>query len=73
MILSRKELARIKLENLKMGYSAFTDSEEIASIMKRQINTLDMPIHIDQTTLGCWFIPERTTHEACPENSFTSG
>lgn len=63
MIMNRKELARIKLENLKKGYSAFTDSEEIAKILKGQVSTLDIPIHIDQTTLGCWFIPEKISKE----------
>lgn len=60
MILNRKELARIKLENLKKGYCAFTDSEEIATLMKRHLTTLDVPVHIDHTTLGYWFIPEKT-------------
>lgn len=63
MIMNRKELARIKLENLRNGYSAFTDSEEIANILKRQLTTLDIPIHIDQTTLGYWFIPEKMAEE----------
>lgn len=63
MIMNRKELARIKLENIKKGYSAFTDSEEIANILKRHVNTLDISVHIDQTALGCWFIPEKVAEE----------
>lgn len=63
MIMNRKELARIKFENLKNGYSAFTDSEEIANILKGQLTNLSIPIHIDQTALGYWFIPESVAEE----------
>lgn len=58
--MNRKKLAKIKLENLKKGYSAFTDSDEIASLLKRELTTLDVPVHIDHTTVGYWFIPDKS-------------
>lgn len=63
MIINRKALARDKVEKLKNGYSAFTDSQEVAELVEKEIAELNMAVHIDRTSLGCWFIPEKPITE----------
>ncbi|RAL26848.1 hypothetical protein [Thermoflavimicrobium daqui] len=58
MIISRKHLAKEKLNKLKDGYSAYAETAEVASYIEKELSNLDMMVHIDRTPLGCWFIPE---------------
>ncbi|MFC7442836.1 hypothetical protein [Laceyella putida] len=58
MIINRKEMARAKLEKLKNGYSAFAETKEVADIIEKELKKLDIPVHIDRTEHGCWFIPQ---------------
>ncbi|WP_149453303.1 hypothetical protein [Pasteuria penetrans] len=67
MIINRKRIAREKIERLKRGYSAFTESEEIATRIERELSKIPLEVHIDRTPLGCWFIPE--THQTTDTNS----
>ncbi|AUS08218.1 hypothetical protein C1X05_04815 [Laceyella sacchari] len=60
MIINRKEMARAKLEKLKNGYSAFAETQEVAEFIEKELEKLDLPVHIDRTEHGCWFIPEQS-------------
>lgn len=64
MIISRRALARAKLEKLKQGYSVYTEIDEIAQYIEKELDTIDFPVHVDRTDLGCWFIPDTTDHKA---------
>ncbi|GGK11399.1 hypothetical protein GCM10010965_00350 [Caldalkalibacillus thermarum] len=57
MVISRKHLAKAKLEQLKNGYSAYTESTEVAFHLEREIKKHSLRVHIDRTPLGSWFIP----------------
>ncbi|PRZ16067.1 MULTISPECIES: hypothetical protein [Laceyella] len=60
MIINRKEMARAKLEKLKNGYSAFAETQEVAEFIEKELEKLDLHVHIDRTEHGCWFIPEQS-------------
>ncbi|MCT8137389.1 hypothetical protein H1D32_06290 [Anaerobacillus sp. CMMVII] len=59
MIISRKKLARSKIEQIKAGYSAYTESKEVASYMKKELEKLGIPVHEDATDVGYWFTPQK--------------
>ncbi|MBD1373899.1 hypothetical protein IC620_16260 [Hazenella sp. IB182357] len=58
MIINRKTLAKSKVDNLKNGYSAFAESQEVAELIEKELVELNMDVHVDRTSIGCWFIPE---------------
>lgn len=60
MIISRKKLAKAKLENIKRGYSAFAETEEVAKWLEKEIQTHNLKVDIDRTSVGCWFVPKKT-------------
>lgn len=60
MIINRKILAKEKVENLKRGYSAYAETDELARIIEKELAHLDIPVFIDRTPFGWWFIPEKT-------------
>lgn len=59
MIISRKKLARLKIEQIKAGYSAFTESKEVALYMKKELEKLGISVYEDVTDMGFWFIPQK--------------
>jgi hypothetical protein len=59
MIINRKTLAKEKLESLKRGYSAYAETEEVARLIERGLAHLNVPVYIDRTPIGWWFIPEK--------------
>lgn len=67
MIISRKRLAREKLEKLKNGYSVYTETEEVASYIEKELTNLGKKVLIDRTPIGCWFIPEERLEDTNSE------
>ncbi|WP_085523111.1 hypothetical protein [Tuberibacillus sp. Marseille-P3662] len=59
MIISRRHTAKEKVNMIEEGQGAFTESMEVARLMKREIRKRDLNVHVDQTSLGSWFIPEQ--------------
>lgn len=59
MIINRREMARAKLEKLKKGYSAFAETKELVDLIEKEIEKLEIPVYIDRTEHGCWFIPKK--------------
>ncbi|MED0678166.1 hypothetical protein [Aneurinibacillus thermoaerophilus] len=69
MVISRREMARAKVEKLKKGFSAFSETQEITELMERYIKEEKLNVHVDKTSLGCWFIPaDGTEHETRPHS-----
>ncbi|OYD08422.1 hypothetical protein [Paludifilum halophilum] len=58
MIISRRQLARAKVEKLKRGYSAYAETREVSQMIEKKLDEMDLSVHIDRTPIGCWFIPE---------------
>jgi hypothetical protein len=63
MIISRKAIAKAKIEKLKNGYSAYAETREVADLIEKEIAAMNMEVHIDRTSIGCWFIPGETKAE----------
>ncbi|OIJ12406.1 hypothetical protein BKP37_13275 [Anaerobacillus alkalilacustris] len=59
MIISRRKLARLKVEQIKSGYSAYTESKEIAFYIKKELEKLGISVFEDVTNIGFWFIPQK--------------
>lgn len=59
MIISRKQMARAKVEKLRNGYSAFAETKEVAELIKKELTERNIDVHEDVTELGSWFIPVR--------------
>lgn len=57
MVINRREMARAKVEKLKNGFSAFSETQEVTELMERYIKEENLDVHVDKTSLGCWFIP----------------
>ncbi|MBN6188001.1 hypothetical protein JQN58_14090 [Aneurinibacillus sp. BA2021] len=57
MVISRREMARAKVEKLKNGFSAFSETQEVTDLIERYIKEENLAVHVDKTSLGCWFIP----------------
>jgi hypothetical protein len=59
LIISHKKLARLKVEQIKAGYSAFTESKEVAFYVKKELEKLGINVYEDVTNIGFWFIPQK--------------
>jgi hypothetical protein len=57
MIINRREIAKAKLQLLEEGFSAYTDSQEVARLLKRELKKRNMEAIEDQTSIGYWFYP----------------
>lgn len=64
MIISPREEARAKVEQLKNGLSAFSETQEITELIERYIKEEHLNVLIDRTSLGCWFIPATKANES---------
>lgn len=58
MIISRKEMAKAKVEKLKRGYSAYAETKEVADLIEKELALLAFPVTVEKTSIGYWFIPE---------------
>ena len=49
MIMNRHALAKDKVEKLKLGYSTFAESKEVATLIEQEINALQLNVYIHKT------------------------
>lgn len=64
MVINRKEMAKAKIEQLKSGFSAFAETIEVADLIEKELQSLNLNVHIDRTPMGSWFIPVPDHEEA---------
>ncbi|MCF6094625.1 hypothetical protein L1765_11700 [Microaerobacter geothermalis] len=57
MVINQKAIARAKVEKLKNGFSAFTETAAVTELVEKEVNKLGLRVHVDKTSKGCWFIP----------------
>ncbi|WP_188206413.1 hypothetical protein [Alkalibacillus aidingensis] len=57
-VVQKQRMANQKLDQLLNGYSAYAETDELIRLMRRRINSHNLDIHVDQTDIGCWFIPK---------------
>ncbi|SDW97243.1 hypothetical protein SAMN05444487_10878 [Marininema mesophilum] len=74
MIINRKQLAKAKIEKLKRGYSAYAESKEVAQLIEKELGRLNLPVFIDRTAIGYWFIPkgQGDSHRQSPPDQMES-
>jgi hypothetical protein len=58
-IINRRKIVQEKLDLIQAGYSAYAESFEIANLLKKEIQALNLQVHEDITNVGSWFIPEK--------------
>ncbi|WP_407269032.1 hypothetical protein [Radiobacillus sp. PE A8.2] len=58
-ILSQTKMVEEKVNRLIQGYSAYSESEAVIRLIKREIHRLQIPVIIDHAENGCWFIPDQ--------------
>ncbi|MCY9420318.1 hypothetical protein [Bacillus paralicheniformis] len=57
-IYSYHQLARDKVNRKALGYSAYAETESLASLIKRELRAQNIHVYEDVTDIGSWFIPE---------------
>ncbi|PTM58061.1 hypothetical protein [Desmospora activa] len=75
MIISRRQLAKAKVEKLKNGFSAYAETQEVAQLVQKELDAIGIPVYVDHTSIGYWFIPENPGEfpdATCPPESFDS-
>ncbi|MCS1351625.1 hypothetical protein [Mechercharimyces sp. CAU 1602] len=58
MIINHKSMCKAKLKRLLEGYSAYTESDQVTQLLIKELQQLEIPVFIDRTPHGNWFIPE---------------
>lgn len=58
-VLNHKKMARENVERIKNGYSAYAESHQLASLIKKELLAQGLTFHEDSTEFGYWFIPEK--------------
>ncbi|QDP40851.1 hypothetical protein [Radiobacillus deserti] len=58
-IIHTRRLVDEQMDRLANGYSAYAETNELTRLMQREINKRNLPVILDQTESGCWFIPEK--------------
>jgi hypothetical protein len=58
MIINRRQIAHDKVRRLEQGYSAYAETEEVARLIKRELQKRNIEAIEDQTPIGYWFYPK---------------
>ncbi|UFT98020.1 hypothetical protein KO561_12490 [Radiobacillus kanasensis] len=59
-IIQTRRLIDEQMNRLTNGYSAYVETNELTRLMQREITKRNLPVILDQTESGCWFIPEKS-------------
>jgi hypothetical protein len=54
---NRQIIVEEKTKDLLNGYSAYAETDELIRLIQRNISKHNMDVYLDQTEIGCWFIP----------------
>lgn len=57
MIINQREMARAKVERIKNGFSAYSETTQVTELIEKYVSQQGLRVHIDKTSVGCWFIP----------------
>ncbi|WP_236611066.1 hypothetical protein [Halalkalibacterium ligniniphilum] len=58
MVINRKEVALKKVKKIKAGYSAFAETKEVSTFIKKELEKAGITdVYEDESDLGSWFIP----------------
>lgn len=59
LILNRRKIIEEKVNQLKNGYTAFAESQEVIRLLTRAVNKHGIAVYLDHTDSGCWFVPQK--------------
>lgn len=68
MVIDRKEIVRMKMEDLMAGYSAYCETETLSDMLRKEIDRVGFRVVIDRTPIGTWYIPIREDEGLYAEN-----
>ncbi|KAA0549560.1 hypothetical protein FZW96_04230 [Bacillus sp. BGMRC 2118] len=57
VIINRKQLVHEKVQQVIAGYSAYAETKEVALMIKKELQLLNIDVYEDITNIGSWFIP----------------
>ncbi|WP_188453421.1 hypothetical protein [Virgibacillus oceani] len=57
LIMNQRRIRDEKINQLKVGQTAYAESDELIRLIKRDIEKNNLHVHCDETAAGCWFIP----------------
>jgi hypothetical protein len=64
MIINRKQMVRDKLKQIIAGYSAYAETKEVAAMLDKELQLLNIEVYVDHTDKGSWFIPVKAKAKA---------
>ena len=64
MIITARELRNQKIERLRNGHNAYTESDEVIRLLQRDIARENLEIIVERTSSGCWFIPVKNNSKS---------
>ncbi|MFZ3590706.1 hypothetical protein ACOI1C_15995 [Bacillus sp. DJP31] len=64
MIITRKQIVKVKLQQIISGYCAYVETKEAAAMLKKEIKLLNLDVYEDCTEIGSWFIPVKERSES---------
>lgn len=56
-IMNKRQIRDEKIAQLLSGRTAYAETQEMIRLVNRSIERNNMHVHLDNTNLGCWFIP----------------
>ncbi|TCT24977.1 hypothetical protein EDD68_10444 [Melghiribacillus thermohalophilus] len=56
-VIDRHKQLENKMNQLRNGYTAYAETEELIRLLKRRLKKQNMNVLMDQTENGVWFIP----------------
>ncbi|KGP73622.1 hypothetical protein N782_03080 [Pontibacillus yanchengensis Y32] len=59
LIMNRRRLVEDKIQRIVSGQTAYAESKELIRLVKRELERQNLPVYMDETDSGCWFIPKQ--------------
>ncbi|MGV4319302.1 hypothetical protein [Bacillus mojavensis] len=61
-VYSDRQLAKDQAARLRQGFSAYAETNSLASLIKKELQSNNLQVYEDLTEFGCWFIPVTDEH-----------
>ncbi|MDQ0161077.1 hypothetical protein [Bacillus alveayuensis] len=58
-VIDHKQMAKEKVNQIRKGRSAYAESANLVSLIKKELECENIKVYEDVTEFGCWFIPVR--------------
>ncbi|MCI3196195.1 hypothetical protein GXP75_11030 [Bacillus sp. HU-1818] len=61
-VYSDRQQAKDQAARIRQGFSAYAETNALASLIKKELQSYNLQVYEDLTELGCWFIPVTDEH-----------